>query len=141
MEHDMSKNRFGGLVLPLHVRKQLGATGKHPDGKLNEHDEGELTLAVGIVNGNVVIDFGKPIRSLAMPPENARGFAQLILDKAAMAAMPDDDTDLPDDDDTDFPDDDDNDEELIASDERDAPDEVESSDSGPETDSEPDSDD
>lgn len=134
------KNRFGGLILPVHVRKQLGATGKFPNGKLNDNDEGEIKIAIGIVEDNVVIDFGKPIRSLAMPPENARGFAQLILDKAAMAAMPDDDNELGSQaiDESDGPDDD-FDEELSASDERDTPDEVESSDGSVETESEADS--
>lgn len=41
---------------------KLGATGKFPQGKLNARDEGELTIAVGIKDGVVMIDFGKPVK-------------------------------------------------------------------------------
>jgi len=39
----------------------LGATGAFPQGKANEHDEGELRMAVGSGDGIVRVDFGKPV--------------------------------------------------------------------------------
>ena len=56
----------------------LGATGRYPDGKLNEHDEGELRIAVGEHKGNVFLDFGKPITWLGMPPAQMRGLIEKL---------------------------------------------------------------
>ena len=56
-----------------------GPTGDFPDGKLNKQDEGGLNMAIKTQNGRVVVDFGKQLSWLAMPPEIARGFANLLL--------------------------------------------------------------
>jgi hypothetical protein len=57
----------------------LGPTGEFPDGKLREDDEGELAFAVGVVRtGDVFMDFGKPIRWLAFPPEQAQDVAKML---------------------------------------------------------------
>lgn len=61
---------------------KLGATGTFPKGKLNKHDEGGLQLAVGTSDGNVIIDFGKPVHWLGMPKQEALAFAKMIIDKA-----------------------------------------------------------
>lgn len=60
----------------------MGATGQFPDGKLNEHDEGEIRLGVAHDKDNVVIQFGTPVVWLGMPPHEAREFARLILHHA-----------------------------------------------------------
>jgi hypothetical protein len=64
----------------------LGATGKFPQGKLNERDEGELQFAVGSEKGLVRIDFGKPVAWFALPPETAQQLAMLLLRHAARAS-------------------------------------------------------
>lgn len=68
----------------LNPELQLGATGLFPDGKINEHDEGELRCAISTdeVNNQVVIEFGTQIAWLSFDPERAIDFANLIIDKA-----------------------------------------------------------
>jgi hypothetical protein len=56
----------------------LGATGRFPDGKLTVNDEGELALQIGALKGRVVMEFGKPIASLGLTPEQARDLARLL---------------------------------------------------------------
>ncbi len=56
----------------------LGATGEYPEGKLNEDDEGELRLAVGHNEGNVILDFGKPVVWVGLPPDTADAIADML---------------------------------------------------------------
>lgn len=60
------------------LRKGLGATGRHPEGKLVKDDEGEIQIAVGNADGKVVIEFGKPIAWIGFSPEQALDLAQSI---------------------------------------------------------------
>ena len=57
---------------------ELGATGKFPEGKLDDTDEGELRLMIGTQGGNVRIDFGKPVGWLALPKKDALAFSEAI---------------------------------------------------------------
>jgi hypothetical protein len=57
---------------------------KYPHGKLNDNDEGELGMAISHENGNVVLNFNKPVAWIGMPPEQAMGLAQLLIDHARM---------------------------------------------------------
>ena len=65
-------------------KRPFGATGKFPDGKISDDDEGELTLGVAYdkVDGLVRIEFGKPVAWLALDPPAAIQFAETILRKA-----------------------------------------------------------
>ncbi len=65
----------------------FGATGEFPDGKLVEHDEGELRCGVaGDPERHLVfIDFGSPVKSLGMSPDQAVEFAASILKNAEKA--------------------------------------------------------
>lgn len=65
----------------------LGPTGDFPDGKLVPHDEGGLIFGVTIFNGCVVLDFGKPIRSIGFTREDALQLAE-ILQRRAMQCPP-----------------------------------------------------
>ncbi len=49
-----------------------GPTGEFPDGKINFDDEGEIVIACGSYEGNVVIEFGSPIKWIVMSPDQAR---------------------------------------------------------------------
>lgn len=60
----------------------FGATGQYPEGQFGPHDEGEILFGVGHDHGRVMVDFGKPVRSLGMLPEQARGLAALLLKHA-----------------------------------------------------------
>lgn len=60
--------------------KELGATGTFPEGRISESDEGDLTLAVSRddKNGVVIIDFGKSVSWIGLPPDRAAAFAEAI---------------------------------------------------------------
>ena len=55
-----------------------------PEGKLNEDDEGETQVALGIDNGNVMILFTKPITWIGGDPDWADRLADAIKEKAQM---------------------------------------------------------
>ena len=58
--------------------EKLGATGKFPQGKLTENDEGEIKISIGSSKGKVVIDFGKSIAWIGFDPQQAHEIADLI---------------------------------------------------------------
>lgn len=62
----------------------LGATGNFPRGKLTDTDEGEIKI--GIVadpsRGVVLVDFGKPVRSIGFTYDEAMALADSFRDKA-----------------------------------------------------------
>jgi hypothetical protein len=65
-------------------KRPLGATGTFPQGKLNDHDEGGLKMAIGYdkTDGIVRVEFGKPVAWLGLPPPEARQLAALLLHHA-----------------------------------------------------------
>jgi len=65
---------------------KLGKTGQFPPGKASAHDEGSLNFAIGERDGNVLIDFGTPVKWMAMPPEQAVAMAQTLIAKARIVA-------------------------------------------------------
>lgn len=70
-----------------HLKEQLGPTGRFPEGKLNPDDEGEIAIGVAYVEGKVVFDFGKPIRSLGLTPKQAFEIAGLLQRQARRALL------------------------------------------------------
>jgi hypothetical protein len=66
------------------MTQRLGATGRYPEGKLGEHDEGEIAFAVAAdpKNKKVLIDFGKPVAFLGMNPEQAVALGEMLIAKA-----------------------------------------------------------
>lgn len=61
----------------------LGATGKFPDGKLTDSDEGEIMVGITSVEGRVIINFGKPVHWVGFTREQAMGIANSITKHAA----------------------------------------------------------
>tara|TARA_R110000824_G_scaffold210439_1_gene396347 strand:- start:390 stop:857 length:468 start_codon:yes stop_codon:yes gene_type:complete len=60
-----------------------------PEGKLNDDDEGELQLAIGVdPRQNIVIDFGKQVSWLGFPKGDAIMFAETILQHANSIPSP-----------------------------------------------------
>lgn len=64
---------------------ELGATGHYPEGALNETDEGELKLAIGVEDGKVVLNFGKSVAWIGFTPQQALALAESIRQKAHRA--------------------------------------------------------
>ena len=69
----------------LAQRMGLGATGQFPQGQLNQTDEGEIKLAVGLEGSKVVLNFGKPVAWVGLDADQARQLAGSLLDKARAA--------------------------------------------------------
>lgn len=65
---------------------RLGATGKFPQGHLSPEDEGELMLGIGVMDGKVILNFGKPVMWIGFDHEQAIQLAQMLYDKASDAA-------------------------------------------------------
>lgn len=61
---------------------KVGPTGRFPDGKLSEHDNGEIAIAIGSEKGCVCLEFGVHIRSLGMTPEQALQMSECIAGHA-----------------------------------------------------------
>lgn len=61
---------------------KLGATGQFPEGKECPEDEGEIRFGIAHDQDNVIINFGKLVAWLAMPPDHARQLAMLLLEHA-----------------------------------------------------------
>ncbi len=59
----------------------LGPTGKFPQGKMSDHDDGELKVAMAVdkKNNRIVIDFGTPITWVGLSAEDARMLAISLL--------------------------------------------------------------
>lgn len=60
----------------------LGPTKKFPEGKLNDKDEGEIKIAIGISNGKVVINFGSPVAWIGFSAQQARQIAESLRQKS-----------------------------------------------------------
>ena len=55
-----------------------GATGIYPQGKMRSDDEGEIKLAIAHDANNVLVNFGKPVAWLGLPPKEALQLADLL---------------------------------------------------------------
>jgi len=84
MAHHFSDPNLAPDIL-AEPRPQLGATGRYPQGKLNEHDEGEIAFAIAAdpKNKKVLIDFGKPVAFIGMDKSQAIQLGQMLIAKAA----------------------------------------------------------
>lgn len=62
---------------------RLGSTGLFPEGKLNEDDEGEIAIAIMIINNKIIIDFGKQIHWIGFTKEQAEQIGYSLIKKAS----------------------------------------------------------
>jgi len=62
----------------------IGPTGTHPRGKLGDDDDGELAVAVAVdhPHGVIRIAFGTSVSWIALPAEDARALAQMLVEMA-----------------------------------------------------------
>lgn len=61
----------------------FGATGQFPDGKLVHEDEGELQFGIAHDQDNVILNFGKEVAWLAMPPALAKQLGEHLIKHAS----------------------------------------------------------
>lgn len=77
---DASTRRFEAEKKSL--EEALGPTGEFPAGKIVPHDEGGLMFGITTSQGRVVLDFGKPIRSIGFTRNDALDLARILKTKA-----------------------------------------------------------
>jgi len=84
MAHHGDESQIRRLQENLVREMGLGPTGKFPNGKLNDDDEGEITVAIAAdkAKGVVVIDFGKPTAWIGFTPDQAVDIAEMLHAKA-----------------------------------------------------------
>lgn len=75
-----------GVITMTPAPERIGATGDFPNGKLNDDDEGELTMGVGVSDGRIIVQFGKPIRWMGF---NVKGAEDLIASLIQAIALVD----------------------------------------------------
>lgn len=65
-------------------RLGLGKTGEYPMGKLNEEDEGAITIAVAAdsTNQRVILNFGSPVAWIGFTYEQAMALSESFRDRA-----------------------------------------------------------
>lgn len=65
------------------AEKQFGATGRFPDGKLNDNDEGEIRLGMAVHEGRVIMNFGEnPIKWIGFTKEQAKLIGETLIKKS-----------------------------------------------------------
>lgn len=64
------------------TKPKLGATKDYPRGKLNQHDEGGLQIAIGVQDKTVIIDFGTPTTWIGLDKHTALALANSLIEKA-----------------------------------------------------------
>jgi hypothetical protein len=67
------------------TEEKFGATGRHPEGKLTQRDEGEIRCGVTVIDGKVVLYFGQPVTWMGMTPAQSRDVGDLLVRRAAEA--------------------------------------------------------
>jgi len=72
-------------VMRKQLQEEIGATGEFPEGKISEHDEGEIAFAIGHRFGKVLIEFGKPVAWVGMTPQQAIALANALISHARKA--------------------------------------------------------
>jgi len=65
----------------VHGKDECPVHGKHP--ALN--DDGELQFDFGIKDGIVIVDFGKSVKWIGLPPDDADEFAKIMMRVAHQA--------------------------------------------------------
>lgn len=71
---------------PLHEAARK-SRGEFPEGRLNEHDEGEMPMEVGHQPGKVIIRFPEAVTWIGMTGDGAMELAQCLIDHARQAGI------------------------------------------------------
>jgi hypothetical protein len=71
--------------IPGGEKPDLGATGRYPEGKLREDDEGEITIGITVYEGKVIMDLGGDMGWVGFTPEQSRHIASTLQRRAKQA--------------------------------------------------------
>ena len=58
---------------------------KHPEGKINQDDEGQLELKIAPYDGRVIVSWGKSVSWVGFTPAGARDAAKALIKNAEEA--------------------------------------------------------
>ena len=87
----MEKVLADGTPEQVAANLQLGGTGEYPEGRLDGDDEGGLRAALTVECGKLVLRFGKNLSWIAMTPDEAEIFGNILIDRARKAREKGDD--------------------------------------------------
>jgi len=75
---------LSGLLRDEAQKQRFGPTGKYPDGKLNENDEGEIQIGVAAdtEHQKVILNFGVPVAWIGFTAEQALELADSLRQNA-----------------------------------------------------------
>ena len=76
---EAAKEHTDTSLLEKQLQDTLGPTGQFPAGRLVAQDEGGLIFGVSRFNGRVIIDFGKPVRSIGFTKTDALNLAETLI--------------------------------------------------------------
>ncbi len=66
-----------------HLMEEPGSTGRFPDGKLDPQDKGEIRFDISAAPSTqlIMIDFGDPVRLIALTVDETQGMIDSLTDK------------------------------------------------------------
>lgn len=62
-------------------QRKLGKMDNHPQGKLNDDDEGGLTYSVSVTQDKIIINFNTPVAWMGLDIDSARVLAGVLLEQ------------------------------------------------------------
>jgi len=77
-----SKNNLAEILNLEAKANEFGETKNFPEGKLTEHDEGEIQFGVTTKDEKVILNFGKPVAWMGMTRDQAEELGRLLIDRA-----------------------------------------------------------
>lgn len=81
---DPFKNNTKSMEAPRLLSEILGATGKYPNGKITDSDEGEMQFAITKKDETIIMEFGKPIHWMGFTPQQAIEVAKSLCKHAGV---------------------------------------------------------
>lgn len=78
------EERQSELLKRFQQQQEGTAQRQWPNGRINSDDDGELAFAIGPGDKaeTIVVNFGKPVEWVGMPPDQAIQLAQLLIKHA-----------------------------------------------------------
>ena len=77
--------QFGLRQMEGKLREMNDEKPSFPEGKFNENDQGQMSLAVAAQDGKVIVAFGKDVAWMGLTPDGARDLADTLRANADKA--------------------------------------------------------